>query len=90
MLDRAELEKIAGDLAQGEIEWLDDAALKRVVTIGQYLTDRCAAELHQRGLLVDELGCLMMPYESDHMVPSPLVDILEEDDEHGEGAGAEA
>jgi len=71
-LTREELEAAAAEVAEGEIEDLADDELMRLITIGQYLTDRCLAEIERRGLLEWSDGSPMLPYDSDHLVENVL------------------
>lgn len=68
-LTKEQLETAASVVTGGpQIEELSTLEIQRVVTVGQYLTDRCVAELECRGELEfhDDGPCL--PYMSEHSV----------------------
>lgn len=72
-LTQGELEDAASSLADGnQIESLSLKALEAVLTIGQYLTDRCLVEIEERGELVVSDGQPVLPYVSDHSIESIL------------------
>lgn len=71
-MTQADLEAMASGLAPAKIEELDTPSIERLLTFGQYLTDRCLAEYERRGALRFLHGVPELPYLSDHSVPSVL------------------
>jgi len=71
-LTQTDLEAMADALSECEIERLDTDGIERLLTFGQYLTDRCLAEYERRGELSFMNGEPMLPYCSEHLVPSIL------------------
>lgn len=67
-LTKEELEASAALLVNGEVEQKDTGAIMWLVTVGQYLTDRCLAELEKREALELHEGQLTVPYMSEHSV----------------------
>lgn len=68
-MTKEELESSAALLTGGaEVEQLETVDILRLVTIGQYLTDRCLAELEKRNELELHEGQLTVPYMSEHSV----------------------
>lgn len=71
-LSQLELEAMAADCCDDDVENLSDDDLRFAVTFSQYLTDRCVAELQKRGQLGEHDGMIVIPYSSEHVVESPL------------------
>ena len=72
-MSKAELEAAALTIADGrQIEWLPSEQLIKVMTIGQYVADRCLAEIENRGELTFEDGMPLVPYQSDHVIETIL------------------
>lgn len=71
---------VQGDLEQGvmdmthdkELETLPSHLILRMITFGQYLTDRCLNEIEKRGELEFIDGDPVLPYVSDHMIETVL------------------
>ena len=71
-LKQEELEWMAEAICQGQLETLSRSDLLRVLTFGQYLTDRGLAELERRGELEFEDGGPLVPYCSEHAIDCAL------------------
>ncbi|WP_455296491.1 hypothetical protein [Brucella pituitosa] len=72
-LSKDELEAAVSMICEGEdIEGLSLCALKSMLTIGQYLTDRCLNEIEQRGELEFIEGAPVIDYVSNHVIETIL------------------
>lgn len=72
-LSKDELEAAVSMICEAEdIEGLSLCALKSMLTIGQYLADRCLNEIEQRGALEFIEGAPVVDYVSDHTIETIL------------------
>lgn len=73
VVTRGELEHalalIAGTAA---VEHLPSHQIEKIMTVGQYLTDRGLAEIERRGEIVFIEGAPSLPYWSDHVIETIL------------------
>ncbi|HEV7251465.1 MAG TPA: hypothetical protein VGN93_31190 [Shinella sp.] len=84
ILTREDLEAAASLIAGGRIvEDLSSYEVDKLITVGQYLTDRCLAEIERRGELEFEDGTPVLPYCSEHGIET----ILTRDFHPGGGEG---
>ncbi|MDB5522785.1 MAG: hypothetical protein JWM58_548 [Rhizobium sp.] len=73
IVTKEELEAAAKTLTRDrEIEDLPSADLACMITVGQYVTDRCLAEIERRGELAFYDGQPALPYHSDHSIETVL------------------
>ena len=71
-LDKHELEYMALNFVGNEIEEMSSDDLRHVITLSQYITDRCLAEFERRGELKYHMGNPVVPYHSEHHVETIL------------------
>lgn len=71
-ITKEELEAAALAVSGSEVEVLPLEKVMQALTVGQYLMDRCLAELEKRNelLVVDGQACV--PYCSDHAIETFL------------------
>lgn len=72
-ISAAELEAAADTLTGGRAPAdLTSDDLRRLITIGQYVTDLCMVEIEARGELAWHEGVPVIPYWSDHVLDTVL------------------
>lgn len=72
-MTKDELEQCAMLITHGlAVEDLPSDEIRKLMTVGQYLTDRGLAEIEKRGELEYHDGEPVMPYCSDHMIETIL------------------
>lgn len=71
-LSKDALVAAAAGLTGGDVANLATAQVKWLMTITQHVTDLCLNEIERRGELTFHEGAPVLPYISDHIVPTIL------------------
>lgn len=73
-LTKKELIETAYEMTAGPLESLTADQVRRLMTVTQYVTDICLNELEARDELTihPDHWCIILPYESEHMVETIL------------------
>jgi hypothetical protein len=88
LISKAELIEAARAIIGGDVKALPLAALLRLMTVTQFVTDLCLNELERCGELEFDEGSPLVPYSSVHHLETVLT-RLGPPDESGEWVGEE-